>query len=148
MAIRASLLLTLTALLATTFPLPALAGGFRVTDVAYTVWPFPSNDEQIRIIVTSTAAYRWKLDSSDENAIWIINTHLNTSLGGNLYDWEFLGSGARHLGQAPEVPGTSSASAGPSAAPLRPREAPARKRCAPGVAELWHDLPARPSVLL
>lgn len=41
------------------------------------------------MIVTSTAEYRGKLDSSDEDAIWIINTHLNTSLGGELYDWEF-----------------------------------------------------------
>ncbi len=89
MTIRASSLPALVALLATIFALPALAGGFRVTDVAYTVWPLPDNDEQIRVIVTSTAQYRGKLDPSDEDAIWIINTHLNTSLGGSLYDWEF-----------------------------------------------------------
>jgi hypothetical protein len=37
MATRASSLLAVATLLATTFALPALAGGFRVTDVASTV---------------------------------------------------------------------------------------------------------------
>ena len=67
----------------------SFAGEFRVTDVAYTVWPLPDNDEQVRILVTSTARYRGKVDHSDEDAIWTIVTHLNTSLSGDLYNWEF-----------------------------------------------------------
>jgi len=89
MATRASSILTLLVLTSSVLSVPALAGGFRVTDVDYVVQPIEYNDDQITVIVLGTAQYKGKLDANDVDAIWDINTHLNTSLSGDLFNWEF-----------------------------------------------------------